>query len=951
MPWYVNSLFGQAAAPMEEAPSLWPIHLLVAVGVLAVSFFLGAYLGKKLRMPDHGWKIGVILFSLLASVAVLLLGPPMKLGVDLKGGVILVYEVDQSKRGANAQPVDMDKLIDAIQRRVNPAGTKEVVIRKYGNEQIEIIDPVGKAEVDHLKRVISSVGDLQFRILANTRDDKDLIERAKAEPSKSKLYDTAGNLLAWWVPIKAGQEMHIGGPDVALRQREVKGKLKVVEVLVLNDDYNVTGAYLTKAGSSTDNEGKPCVTFGFDTKGGQLFGQLTSTHLPDKLTQFSYKLGIILDNELYSAPNIQSTIYESGQITGSFSQDEVNFLVNVLNAGSLPAALTKEPISELYSGATLGSDTITKSLHAMLIASILVPLFMLVYYRFSGVVAVVALVLNMLILFAVMLAFNAAFTLTGFAGLALTVGMAVDNNILVFERLREEHDRGATLRMAIRNAFHRAGTTIVDCNLTHMIAATVLWFLGTDQLKGFAVTLWIGVVTSMYTSVFVSHVIFDIAEKRQWIRDVKMLRWVGHTNIDFMSWFPYCLTVSVLITIMAIAVSFIRGKGLFDIDFTGGVSVQAVFDRPQKIETVRDLLEREHLPDLAIWPVQMEGQKPGLQFIVNTSEPDPKTVQDKLKKVFPKDLAHNSFDVTVPETIRVTPPSKETAPPAKEGAPPAKQTPAKKSPEPAKKGQSRRDLPSRSMLAFAGDASLALALADEPAKPTAGKPAKPPAKPAGEAPAGEATIKAKSPKAVEKPAAALPVEVPFGKGFLRKPLPSEESETKASTEKTSAAGPDVFVGGSRADLTFKMDVNYETVEQMLKTAMKAKGIASVDGLRVLQPGLRRRRARPISEVDPENHAAAGQDENSAGGDAESRWRPARSFRLPARSAVPWPPTPVTWPFSRSWPVGSASSSTCGYDSKAWRSAWRPSWPWSTTCSSCSAASPSASTSPTTWASC
>ena len=131
--------------------------------------------------------------------------------------------------------------------------------------------------------------------------------------------------------------------------------------------------------------------------------------------------------------------------------------------------------------------------------------------------------------------------------------------------------------MAIRNAFHRAGTTIIDCNLTHLIAATVLWYLGSDQLKGFAITLGVGVVTSMFTSVFVARVIFDVAEKRQWLTKAKMLRLIGHTHIDFMRWFPPCVTASILITVMAIVVSFYRGKGLFDIDFTGGVSVQARF--------------------------------------------------------------------------------------------------------------------------------------------------------------------------------------------------------------------------------------------------------------------------------------------------------------------------------------------------------------------------------------
>ena len=136
--------------------------------------------------------------------------------------------------------------------------------------------------------------------------------------------------------------------------------------------------------------------------------------------------------------------------------------------------------------------------------------------------AVIALVLNMLMLMAIMMSIKAAFTLSGFAGLALTVGMAVDNNVLVFERLREELERGATLRMAIRNAFHRAGTTIIDCNLTHLIAATVLYLIGSDQIKGFAVTLWLGTVISIYTSVFVAHVIFDVAEKRQWVTKLKM---------------------------------------------------------------------------------------------------------------------------------------------------------------------------------------------------------------------------------------------------------------------------------------------------------------------------------------------------------------------------------------------------------------------------------------------
>ena len=195
--------------------------------------------------------------------------------------------------------------------------------------------------------------------------------------------------------------------------------------------------------------------FSFNSTGGQKFADLTGHNLPDPTQDFSRKLGIILDGELHSAPSIRTTITDQGQITGMKDKTEVDATVAVLNAGSLPAALKKEPISEIYIGPTLGADTIQKSTHAMIISSILVPLFMLWYYRFAGVVACFALMLNMLVLIAVMITVKAAFTLTGLAGLALTVGMAVDNNVLLYERMREELHRGATLRMAIRNAFHR----------------------------------------------------------------------------------------------------------------------------------------------------------------------------------------------------------------------------------------------------------------------------------------------------------------------------------------------------------------------------------------------------------------------------------------------------------------------------------------------------------------
>lgn len=783
MPSYMNLLFAQTAAP-DNASIPWYVNLLLAVGVVAISFFLGGYLGKKLRMYDHGWKIGLCLFSLLASVLILATGPAFKLGVDLSGGAILVYEVDKSKQTTDT-PVDMDKLIASISRRVNPGGQKEVTIRKYGDEQVEIIVPEKeRSEVDRIKRTISRAGNLEFRILANNRNDRDVIEQAKAEPSRMTIFDADGKTpLAWWVPVKTGEAKSFNYPEIAQRTRKI-GDREVTEILVVKDIYNVTGAYLTRADVGSDRKGQPCVNFQFNSEGGQLFGELTGANLPDKVTDFTYKLGIILDGELYSAPSIQSTIFDRGEITGSFTKEEVQELVNVLNAGSLPAALSKEPISELFSGPTLGQDTIEKSWKAMMISSILVPLFMLWYYRFSGLVADIVLVLNMLMLFAIILTVKAALTLTGFAGLALTVGMAVDNNVLIYERLREELERGATLRMAIRNAFQRASATIIDANLTTLIAATVLYVIGSDQIKGFAVVLWLGVAISIFTSVFVSRVIFDIAEKRQWITRVKMLRLIGHTNIDFLAIFRYTLTASIVITVLAIAVAFYRGKGLFDIDFTGGVSVQALFDKPQDTGDVREQLTGK-LDDLAVSDVRIGNEQQGLRFVINTSDPNLGHVKTVLSKVFGDTLARNT--VTVGE-VKLIEAAKE---------------PAAKPAEPGKKDQSRRDLPSNRMLAFAGDEAMALALADEAPKAVAEKPA--------------------AEKAVEEAAPAQPVEVPQAKPAPRKPSPNEKIEAGQGTApaKPAPLGPDPYAGKSITQLKFTTPLNYADVKQLIESAIEA----------------------------------------------------------------------------------------------------------------------------------
>ena len=289
---------------------------------------------------------------------------------------------------------------------------------------------------------------------------------------------------------------------------------KVPQALVLmNDGLDVYGEYLEKAAAGFDETGQPEVRFNFDEQGAFRFGHLSGQHIPNPSGQ-KYYLGIILDGKLLSAPSIHSKITSSGRITGVEDKGEVDFIVDILNSGSLPASLNKDPISREMVSPTIGVETVRIGRMAILASLVIVMLFMLHYYRFAGFVACLALAANLLLILGAMVLFHAAFTLPGLAGLVLTVGMSVDANVLIFERIREERARGAALRMAIRNGYAKAMSTIIDANVTNLITAIVIYKIAPDNVKGFGVTLIIGIIMSVFSAVFLSRLIFDVASER-----------------------------------------------------------------------------------------------------------------------------------------------------------------------------------------------------------------------------------------------------------------------------------------------------------------------------------------------------------------------------------------------------------------------------------------------------
>ena len=614
---------------------------LIAVAAMAVPTFVAWVLAKRLRAADMWGRIATVLVAATCGGLITWWNWPPRLGIDLKGGLILVYEVDAAKEAARRREagevdgqVDMDKLVTAVSRRVNPGGQKEVTIRRYGLDQIEVIVPdVDQAEVDLIKRIVSSGGALEFRIVANSRDPRHqaAIEAAAGAPGAN--VSLGGRSVARWVELDPAK---VNAADPALVLRKV-GEDRT-DVLVMLDDFNVTGELLSRAGGGFDQSLQPCVKFNFKPRGAELFGSLTSENLPDPANRLDSKLGIVLDGVLQSAAVIREAISASGQITGNFKQQDVDVIVEVLNAGSLPAALVSEPISEQKISPQLGADTIRSGARAMALATVVVLLFMLAYYRFSGFVADLAVLLNIVLVLAVMISIKAAFTLAGLAGLVLSVGMAVDANVLIYERMREEVDRGAAVRMAIRNGFARAFSTILDSNLTTVITGVVLFAIGTDQLKGFAVTLILGLVLNLFTAVFCSRVVFDLAERNGWLRRLNMARIFGQPKFRFVAWMPLALCLSTALILAGLAAAWARGPGLFDIDFTGGSSVQLEFlpGKGLDVAEVRRLVGKDGagLPDVAVSAFTGGDVGAGERYKIDTSLRDAAEVQQRLGKAF-----------------------------------------------------------------------------------------------------------------------------------------------------------------------------------------------------------------------------------------------------------------------------------------------------------------------------
>jgi preprotein translocase subunit SecD len=525
-------------------------------------------------MPRHlGLRIAVVLVAAIASVVALyppgfarpwlygarasearggVLPATLALGLDLQGGIHLVLGVDLDKAietqveraGGSLRSVLERKGVGvkAIQRR----GATELVVElaspqawpaaqgalaELGQFEVKESDPAaGRAVLALRPGEVTALRDLAVRQALETirnridqfgvsepsiqqqGDNRILVqlpgvrdpERAKALIGKTALLEF--KLLEDRIdPDRALQQGAPEGTEI-LYQRRVDKQTRQEQRIpyVVQRKVLLTGADLASARVSIDQTtSEPYVSLEFNPAGAKAFAEITEANV-------GRRLAIILDGNVHSAPSIRERIPSGhAQITGGFTTEEATDLAIVLRAGALPAPVSV--LEERTVGPSLGADSIRQGVIAILASTAIVFLFMVVYYRVAGVVADVALGLNLLVLLAVMAGFHATLTLPGIAGIALTIGMAVDTNILIFERIREELRAGKTVRAAIDAGFRRAFRTVIDTHVTVLVSAVILYSFGTGPVKGFALSLGIGILASLFTAVFFTRLVFDLA--------------------------------------------------------------------------------------------------------------------------------------------------------------------------------------------------------------------------------------------------------------------------------------------------------------------------------------------------------------------------------------------------------------------------------------------------------
>jgi SecD/SecF fusion protein len=550
----------------------------------------------------------------LAVLAFLTKG--LRLGQDLEGGTTIRFSLDleRARREGRVDPGESDATVventlRVIEQRIDKWGLAEIAVSPLGKDRFEIALP-SEVDPEGIVGLVTSLGDLQFRIEVLPRyepdpDDQSVPTRTQVWQGTKKADGTAEHAadadgfaafkeaeMARWKEAHEGALLYVpSDPRYRLvRKTGTEGTapehFAVVEIPE-KETERFGGSILTNPAVGQDEGGMPVTVFGVKVEYQNPFGQWTGRNV-------DLPMAILLNDEYDSAPRIKQELTSNVQVTvggGSYSEREqaAKQLVTILQTGSIRVKPVQEGITTI--GPTLAGEAVRRGILSTVVAFGLVLVFMVGFYLWAGVVADLALVLNLVLLLGAMSFFDATLTLPGIAGVVLTLGMAVDANILVFERIREEQNAGRTVARAVGEGYQRAFTTIVDSNVTTFITAAFLYALGSGSIKGFAVSLTLGLLASMFTAIYVTRTVFEARIRRGNVSPIKMAGAAKPPTISWMALRGRLIPISLALVVASLVAFFAsRDETVYDIDFTGGMKVQARFKEPTDVDAVRRAL-------------------------------------------------------------------------------------------------------------------------------------------------------------------------------------------------------------------------------------------------------------------------------------------------------------------------------------------------------------------------
>jgi SecD/SecF fusion protein len=549
----------------------------------------------------------------------------IKLGLDLQGGTQFLVSLDtnhitmlDTNKSSMTVAAEHQRLVsqaaEVLRHRVDSLGVAEPIIQPQGANHILIQLPgLSQADQDTARTNISKAAYLEFRLVHP--DSAQLIKQGIVEP---------------------------GYQVLTMKRKNPDGTSTLEAYLVQKKLANgLTGKYIKRAFASRDAMGAPEIDFEFDSVGAAKFAQVTTDHVGEQLA-------IVLDGELKNAPVINGPIRGgSGQISGgSMDIDEAISVANVLE-NPLETPVRIDEMRQV--DPTLGKDSISSGIRAAIWGTLLVAAFMAFYYHRCGVIADIAMILNLVILLGVMCSVGTTLTLPGIAGVVLTVGMAVDANVLIYERLREEMASGKSMKGAISAAYSRAFSTIFDSHTTTLISAVILIYLGTGPVKGFGVTLTIGVALSLFTSLVMTRLIFDFLLKRGWLKHIGMLHIIKNPHWDFMKFAKPAFAASWTIILIGMCYGiFVRGHNVMGVDFAGGDAITMSFKEKVDMDKLRPVLDK-----IGSTQIQYErGDKEDMLDVVAPYGKGPEIIK-ALTTSFPQAGFHVIGNDTVGATVGV----------------------------------------------------------------------------------------------------------------------------------------------------------------------------------------------------------------------------------------------------------------------------------------------------------